>query len=147
MKYIIALVIISGIISCLKDSPVSIVGKWNIVNDSIFLEGNQMYPGENTNYIGTQADYFNFTSDGNLYVKKGTSFDTATYHLLSDDKIELIYFSANGISFGTAGAIRGTYHIINLTAHSVSLSLSGLTPEGRQAEIINLKRGFSNSVQ
>jgi len=126
--------------SCKKDTSTTIVGKWNIVNDSTFLEGNALYAGRSSNYIGVPTDYFDFSSNGNLYVKKGTSLDTAAFTLLSGNKVQLLYFSVDGITFGPTGAIRGTYDITDLTERSVKLTLSQLTPEGQNLEIINLKK-------
>lgn len=127
--------------SC-KKSPAtdhSLTGRWRIINDSTFLEGTPFFQGSHSNYIGVTTDYYHFTSGGNLYIREGTILDTATYTLVSCNQVTIVYYYANGTIFPD-GAIRGTYNISELTEHSVTLSLSGLTPEGQEIEIINLNK-------
>ena len=59
--------------SCSKteDQTISIVGKWQIINDTTSFQ--LLLNGKNydSNYIGKSNDYYDFISDGNLYHKEG----------------------------------------------------------------------------
>jgi hypothetical protein len=156
MKYIIAIVfvfIVFASSSC-KKSPLidfsnqnfyigndsSLIGKWNILNDSTSLQGiGPLQKDIHSNYIGAQTDYYNFTSEGNLYVKEGTNLDTCTYTFVSSNQINIVGFYVNGTEF-LGGASMGTYVIEGLTENSVTLKLSELTPDGKEIVIINLKK-------
>ncbi len=146
MKNIIAIISLTLLIvteiSCTKTNVQTntLAGKWNIINDSSSITSSLNGFNGGSNYIGTSNDYYNFTVNGNLYINEGTSLDTATYSMVSNNQVKLVYYYANGVSFGSSGAIRGTYNITNLTAHGVTLTTSGLTPEGQELEIINLKK-------
>ena len=68
------------IVSCKKNSypangiNADITGKWNILSDSTFFGvGIDNHP---VNYTGKTDDYFDFRTDGNLYIKKSTILDT-----------------------------------------------------------------------
>jgi len=138
------LLIISGIISCKKTtlndhnskSSTLLQGKWKLRNDSAFVAGN--FSSTGSNYIGLPTDYYDFRSNGVLYVKTGTYIDTASYTLLPDTKVELRFYTYRGLNFGTDGAIKGPYDITAYGKDSLKLSLSGLTPAGEETEIINL---------
>jgi hypothetical protein len=150
MKHTIAIstlvFMILCIISCKKDTTVTkdttatIVAKWNVVNDSTFLEGNGIFQGGSSKYTGVATDYFDFNSNGYLYEKEGIYLDMAKYSLTSDKQVKLRYYTLNGIGFGSTGAIAGPFNITVLTEHNLTLTLSALTPEGEEFEIINLKR-------
>jgi hypothetical protein len=126
------------IVSCKKESDVTIVGKWSIINDSSFLEGSGLFVGGGFNYKGVATDYYDFNSNGNLFIKKGNELDTAKYSLVSN-QVTIVYYSFGGITFGSNGAIRGTFKITDLNQHHLTLTLSGLTPEGEELEVIDLK--------
>ena len=134
--------LIVSVISCKKTAvqTISLEGKWNIINDSSSITGSLNGFNGGSNYIGTTNDYYNFTVNGNLYINEGLSLDTATYSMDTSNQVKLVYYSANGVNFGPNGAIRGTYYITNLTAHTATLTLSGLTPEGQALQIINFKK-------
>jgi len=148
MKYsaiIIAFVLVSSIqISCKKNNAgstsnnVTIVAKWNLINDSSSLSGSgvpQFTYG--SNYIGTPADYYDFSTNGNVYIKEGASLDTMRYEVDST----IISFSPQF----TSGHY--TMNIASLTDTSATLligtnppSSANLTPGGYEFKIINLKR-------
>lgn len=77
-----SLFIIAGFLilgsSCKKDNmPASILGKWNIKIDSSYAgvgAGNH-----EVSYVGQPGDYFNFSSDGHIYVRENSILDTFTY--------------------------------------------------------------------
>jgi hypothetical protein len=146
MKNIVATIsltfLIAFEISCKKTDIQTnlLVGKWNIIEDSASITGSLNGFNSGSNFIGTSNDYYNFTANGNLYINEGLSLDTATYLMVTKTQVELVYYYDNGISFAPNGGVRGTFNITNLTAHTVTLTDSGLTPEGQELQIIRLKR-------
>ena len=89
MKQLILLCVIGVpffLVSCKKSSShgdvVSIIGKWNIINDSSYTgvgAGNHLVI-----YKGKEGDYFNFTSYGKLYIKENAMLHTSSFSLTSD---------------------------------------------------------------
>jgi hypothetical protein len=143
LSLVVAACVALAIGSCKKSSVnnTALVGKWCLINDSTFLAGTPIFQGGHANYIGVASDYFNFTSDGRLYIREGNNFDTATYNMLPGNEVKLVFFSINNTSFGSNGATRGTFNITNLTAHTATLTLPVIiTPEGEEYEEINLSR-------
>lgn len=145
MKTIIGIVsvfIFFALGSC-EISPVnysSLTGKWNIINDSTsILNDVPNKTDSHSNFIGGLADYYDFTSEGNLYVREGTNFDTLAFTFVSTNRINIIAFSYNGTRF-PGGASMGTFVIEGLTGNNVTLGLSELTPDGKEIRIINLKK-------
>lgn len=77
-------------------SSSALIGKWNLINDSSI---STLGPHEiDSNYVGVEGDYFDFRTDGKLYIKEGTNADTLSYQLLADNKIIIQTFgeSLNG---------------------------------------------------
>jgi len=145
MKIIIGIVsvfIVFVMGSCEK-SPVNeslLTGRWSIINDSTLLLGvGPLQTNIHSNFIGGLADDYDFTSEGNLYIREGTNFDTLAYTFVSTNRINIIAFSYNGTRF-PGGAGMGTFTIEGLTGNNVTLGLSELTPDGKEIRIINLKR-------
>jgi len=145
LKFIIPIVtvfIVFASSSCDK-SPINdslLTGKWSIVNDSTLLQGaGALQTSIHSNYIGVPTDYFNITSNGNIYVKEGANLDTLSYTYASTTKINIIGYYVNGTTYPD-GASLGTYVISGLTNNSVTLNLSETTPDGTETEIINLKK-------
>jgi hypothetical protein len=56
-------------------------GYWSLVSDSTF-EG-VGYNNHAVNYTGQAGDYFNFSTNSNVYTKEGTVMDTLTYKIVS----------------------------------------------------------------
>lgn len=145
LKFITAIISVCIVLawsSCEK-SPVNetlIVGKWSIVNDSSLLQGvGSNLTNIHSNYIGVPTDYFNITSDGNIYVKEGANLDTLAYTFVSSNQMKIIGYYINGATYPD-GASLGTYDIAGLTDTNVTLNLSEVTPDGKETEIINLKK-------
>jgi hypothetical protein len=77
MKSLILLIfplfILTCLFSCTKTYqsppvPTSIVGEWNLVNDSL---GWGVGPNvTNSNYVGKSGDYFDFRTNNKVYIKK-----------------------------------------------------------------------------
>lgn len=121
--------IIFFLIYCRKDSVSAndmnptILGKWDILNDSVFVGVG--ISNHQESYIGQTGDYFDFRMDGFIYTKEGTNLDTLSYSLTSDTTIIIA-------SFGLIGnGVPEISHITNLTAHSVTISApTAITPGG-----------------
>jgi hypothetical protein len=141
--FALAIVLIVFSLTSCEKSPLNdslLIGRWSIINDStLLLNDVPNRTDSHSNYIGGLTDYFDFTSEGNLYVKEGTNLDTLAYTYGSNNRIKIIAFSYNGTRF-PGGANIGTYIIVGQTGNTVSLVLSELTPDGKETRIINLKK-------
>jgi hypothetical protein len=110
-----------------------IIGKWNIVRDTV-------YAGVNTGadpaiYIGQPGDYFDFSEDGNVYIREGAGLDTLSYKLLPNNQIDIESF----ISMGHGQLVACQTPV--LTAHYASI-VSPLIPlpAGPQQRKVSLSR-------
>jgi hypothetical protein len=83
-------------LSCTKNSGTrslanSLVGKWKISYDSSCNEGPAVGGTNCKVFKGSAADsadaWYNFTSDGKIYIKEGNTLDTATYQISSSDTL------------------------------------------------------------
>src|SRR5476649_2744188 len=95
---LIALFVFSCLASCKKSGesgPVTLVAKWNLVNDSTASGGALASPLTKTNYVGVPGDYFDFRADGKLYIKEGAKYDTLTYNTTSGDSVIINNFNYN----------------------------------------------------
>jgi hypothetical protein len=83
-------------LSCTKnnDVPKSIVGKWNIKIDSFYVGAGLSNHG--VTYVGQSNDYFNFSSDGHVYIKENSVLDTLTYTLSSNSILVKNFGSGDG---------------------------------------------------
>jgi len=119
--------------SCRKNSfiaPESIIGKWNIQDDSTYSgvgSGNHKVI-----YSGQLDDYFNFTSDGHVYIMENSILDTLSYTISSG--------SVTIPDFGYGGGI-GKGVIQSSSTHFLIIS-SGpiITPGGVFGRTVSLKR-------
>jgi hypothetical protein len=133
--------------SCQKSNvtlatPPSVVGHWNLVADSTssFLGASQAPTLTTHKYIGTAADYYNFNTDGKVYInnKGRLGLDTAYYKVVSPTKLNIYYlFSTGEVPY--AGG-NGTFNVTTLTAHSLIINTTGLTPEGPITTFLTLSR-------
>ena len=91
-----ALFVISCFASCKKTGeaagPVTLVGKWNLVNDSTAYGESYI---TKTNYVGVPGDYFDFRTDGKVYIKEGDKHDTLTYNMVARDSVVINTFNVN----------------------------------------------------
>jgi hypothetical protein len=100
MKPFLILLFIAGLfmfgLSCTKsnDMPKSIVGKWNIKIDSFYVGAGLSNHG--VTYVGQSNDYFNFSSDGHVYIKENSVLDTLTYTLSSNSILVKNFGSGDG---------------------------------------------------
>ena len=131
MKHLLIFSIIllpaSLIISCSKSSNGLITTKspgsnsailhtWNIVYDSTYSgvgAGNHL-----VTYKGKAGDYFDFNSDGNLYIREGANGSTVSYTVINDTTLIISTF---GI---TINGIPDSTYITGLDDHHATL----LTP-------------------
>lgn len=83
---VMVLFVFSCLASCNKSGDAgTLVAKWNLVNDSIADGG--AYGITQTNYIGVPGDYFDFRTNGKLYIKEGTFYDTMAYHVADGNSV------------------------------------------------------------
>lgn len=143
MKHIISFgltaLITFFLISCEKNSlsandiHATLLKKWNILNDSTIIG-----VGVNNhwvNYVGQTGDYFDFRTDGYIYIREGTILDTLSYNLTSDTTILIASF---GIILNGVPEIS---RITNLTAHGVTIKAPlVITPGGEFGRKVNLTR-------
>jgi hypothetical protein len=95
----------------INSTAASLMGKWNLITDS-------EYTGVGTNnhlvgYIGQPGDYFDFSTNQNVYIKEGTSYDTVRYHMVTSSTIIIADFGL------IANGVQDTSKIVNLTPDSV----------------------------
>lgn len=92
MKYIVCCcgIVLVLLMSCSKQTgtsnnfnmPLSIVGNWNVIRDSIY-EGAGV-ANHLVVYTGRKGDYFDFKTDGKVYIKEGPDYQTLNYQVTSD---------------------------------------------------------------
>jgi hypothetical protein len=145
--YLVVLTVSCIFFSCKKDAnnrtsagTPTLVGNWTIVNDSTLETPWGLFdgrPSNGANYIGKAGDSYNFEPDGNLYIKEGVNKDTATY-LTHLNLIRIGYTYFDG---APANPYPGVEFVVkNLTAHTVTLADTAVSPEIIYTETINLKR-------
>jgi len=124
------------VVMCKKDSAVSIVNNWSLVNDSVYSTVG--IAGYHSNYRGMNSDYFYFSPDGKLFTKEGASFDTSGYRLISGNKIIIDSFSLSNNGEYLPGDISGlTTNNATITISSNGIQMPG---GGTYKRIINLRR-------
>jgi hypothetical protein len=120
--------------ACGKSASNTLSGVWNVISDSIITTG----PSVSYNvYNGTKGDHSNFSPDGSLYIKEGSSTSTNSYQIIAADTLLLpgIGFSVNGV---TQPSI---FTIANGRLRIVVNAPGNIIPPGHQYQrIINLNR-------
>lgn len=109
-------------------SPASIVGEWNVISDSTFHGGPSNYP---LGYTGQTGDYFEFTTDGQVYTREGMVMNTLTYLMVGDSAIVISDFGLilNGVP--DTSAVTGLSPITSLNPQIIVIeSPLFLTPGG-----------------
>jgi len=131
--------IIFFLVNCKKNSVsandmnTSILGNWDILNDSAFVGVG--VNNHQASYIGQTGDYFDIRTDGFIYIKEGSDLDTLKYNLTSDSTIVIASFGliANGVP--------EISQITDLTAHSATINApTAITPGGEFWRKVILKR-------
>jgi hypothetical protein len=82
-SYLLAIGLLLLVSSCKKSSTATqVLGKWNILSDSMYVGA-----GTANNKVAihvNRGDYFNFSSDGHIYMLENSIFDTISYSLSSN---------------------------------------------------------------
>ncbi len=115
-----------------KQNTFLISGKWNVLIDSNYKGCTCVSNGLEI-YKGGNGDYYDFNSDGNLYIKEGNVLDTLSYHVFSDTTMIIATFGAifNGIP--------DTCHISNFTAHTLIITAPvQVSPAGEFGRTVHL---------
>ncbi|MBS1744673.1 MAG: hypothetical protein JST21_00740 [Bacteroidetes bacterium] len=129
----ISTVIISLILNaCGKSANPSLFYKWDVVSDSIVsLDGSidsQRY------YTGQAGDYFNFGLNDILSVKEDTLKDSASFLLLSYNRIILKGFGVDSDDYNKS-------HYISISTRDITLIITSSFPSGGlYKRTIHLKR-------
>ena len=89
-------------------NPGLIQHKWEVVSVN----------GEALRYVGTPDDYYNFSTDGNLYQHVSNINDTLAYVLLSDGSTISFYQITDGVKSSTPS----NYTIKSLTSSQFIIS-------------------------
>ena len=86
---LLPLVLIIIVFSCKKSSNNnSIIGNWSIIDDSTkFVASSSASSSFHSDYIGQPGDYYNFSSNGMMYVKEGAALDSMAYEILSNGQV------------------------------------------------------------
>lgn len=92
--------------SCKKSDPVSIVGRWSIV-DQINTSN-----GISDTIIATQGDFLDFRSDGKLIIGNNTVVNDTSAYSVSNSKLYITSSNGNG---------NDTLQIQSLTLNSLKL--------------------------
>lgn len=123
------------------NSVVTLAGQWKLMKDSVAYAGGNGQTGVSSDvYNGKAADYFDFTSDGKLYIQENGVIDTANYTINADGSIVVNYLVYNGVPVSSYGSIITNFRQVNLTGTSVTLTSSVASPGGIQNRTINLTR-------
>ncbi|HVW98133.1 MAG TPA: hypothetical protein VHA56_19335 [Mucilaginibacter sp.] len=119
--------------ACKKDSAALINGKWNVVSDQSF-EGVGS-SNHQVDYTGQEGDYFDFRTNGRLYINEGQEQDTLTFKAISHSQLVLFYPQPN------ANSVPDTCKLLNFTSRSVTIQTPHLiTPGGQIGRTIQLSR-------
>ena len=122
-------------VTCKKDSTTTIVTDWNLVNDSI--NSSIGIAWQHSNYKGMNSDFFNFSANGKLYFKEGTTYDSCNYNVLDGNKIILESFSLKE----NGAFVPSTISVLTATTATIIISTDGMqNPGGSYERIINLSR-------
>jgi hypothetical protein len=130
-------VVVAGVVSCKKNGSTApagpLAGKWTIVDDSVSTPG----LSDGVDYIGTAADYYDFRDNGTLDIREGTASYTTIYGLVNDDQgdqVDIVYTLSNGYP------VHRLYAFTDLTAHTLTLTLVGISLGPAQKQIIHLRK-------
>ena len=97
------------------DSSYTILHTWSIIYDSTYSgagSGNDL-----VTHYGKVGDYFDFNSDGNLYIREGTNRTTVSYTIINNTTLIISTFgiTINGIPDSTYATGLDGHHATLLT--------------------------------
>jgi hypothetical protein len=79
-----------------SDTLSMITAKWGVIKDSVtnmnFTYPNGLYPNPGV-YFGVSADYYDFNSNGTVYVVENNNSASQPYQVLSNGRISFIIFT------------------------------------------------------
>jgi hypothetical protein len=130
--------VIFFLLSCKKDTSSknnnsTLLGKWSILSDSSFLGVG--ISNHAVNYVGQIADYFDFKTNGKLFIEEKGNLDVLSYTLTSDSTIIIDSF------LNDASGVSETCEITDLTISNAIISTPILaTPGGTFGRKVHLTR-------
>jgi hypothetical protein len=122
-----------GIFSCKKSAQraqASIIGQWDLINDSSSFVGQDPSTSYRSNYIGQPGDYFIFSVAGNLLTKEGNLLDTMAYEILPNGQVQCV----------PSPGSNQTYTSSDITAATASFTIIQPKPTGQLTKFIHLRR-------
>ncbi|WP_426668811.1 hypothetical protein ACPPVU_21585 [Mucilaginibacter sp. McL0603] len=137
--FIAALFVLSGLFSCKKSNqspavPTSIVGKWQLVNDSLVSGVGPIVTG--SNYIGKNGDYFDFGTNNKVYIKEGANLDSSAYQVMSDSTVVLNVYAERYNAISPVSKMTFVPDGVTLRSPSVFVA----NPGSYYLRIINLRK-------
>ena len=117
-------------LACKKETHPSIAGKWQIVNDSTRFIGNASNSSWHADYIGQPGDFYDFRSNGMMYVKEGPKLDSMAYEVSGNNQVGCV----------PAPGFTSTYQTSFISQSNSTLIVSGNTAAGQLNKIVNLRR-------
>jgi hypothetical protein len=145
LVFIIAL----ALFSCSKGSdntPVNIIGNWRLVSDSSYTTGIGAYgPPSGSKYIGTTADHYDFSSNGDLTIHEDDIMDgAATYTIGTDTFAKLKRLDIKFVNLTYNGSVMTngskSLDIKSLDSHNMVLYSALLSPGGAFYETVILRK-------
>jgi hypothetical protein len=125
--------VLAGIFSCKKSAkvaPASIIGQWDLINDSSSFVGQDPSTSYHSNYVGQPGDYYIFSVAGNLLTKEGNLLDTMSYEILADGQVQCL----------PSPGYNQTFTSSEITATTANFTIIQPKPVGQLTKIIHLKR-------
>lgn len=114
----------------------TVVGEWSVVSDSSW-QGVGLYVIQDALkvYAGLPGDYWDFRTDGFVYVKEGAMLDTLSYTLNGSNEIIIENFGWDLNSVQTPSTIR------KLTGHDAVIRSSDFQPpSGLNRRVLYLRK-------
>jgi hypothetical protein len=117
--------------SCKKSSTHSIVGNWSIIDDSTkFVASSSAYSSYHSDYIGQPGDYYNFSTNGMMYVKEGAARDTMAYAILSNGQVRCT----------PSPGFTENYNASEITATTATFNIIVTRTDGELTKLIHLRK-------
>lgn len=123
---------LTTILSCSKTSnhTADVMGKWSVINDSTRFIGRDTFPSYHYNYVGQPSDYYDFRSNGMMYVKEGGLLDTMAYEVLSSGQVRC----------SPSPGLVTSYTTSQVTDSTANFSVQASTPQGDLTKLIYLRK-------
>ena len=118
-----------------------LAGTWQVVNDTSTTVPWGLWQGRPTtgqNYVGSSADYYKFTADGNAFTRLNNVIDTANY-TISRDSVHMVYTYFNNQQ-QSGGIYNSFWRVTNLTAHTATITWQFISPETATISVTYLRK-------